>query len=81
MYSARLLRIKEMVEVIAINTKESRFNPENRLLDSRDLLTICSSLVIVVLVMTKDNNRDSIEIIELRLAHFSIKEYLISNRI
>jgi len=80
-YSARPLRIEEMVEVIAIDTQQSQFNPENRLPDPRDLLTICSSLVTTVSVAADGNDGTSNEMIELRLAHFSVKEYLISDRI
>ena len=68
-YSAQPLRIEEMVEVIAIDVDgDPRFDPENRLLDPQDLLTICPSLV----TMTAS---------ELRLAHFSVKEYLVSDRV
>lgn len=42
MYSARPLSIEEMVEVIAIDTELLQFDPENRLPDPMDLLTICS---------------------------------------
>jgi len=70
-----------MVEVIAIDTQQSQFNPENRLPDPRDLLTICSSLVTTVSVAADGNDGTSNEMIELRLAHFSVKEYLISDRI
>ncbi|PVH67796.1 ankyrin, partial [Cadophora sp. DSE1049] len=80
-YSARPLRMEEMVEVIAIDTEQSQFNPENRLADPRDLLTICSSLVTTISVTAEGNNGASIETTELRLAHFSVKEYLISDRI
>ncbi|KAH7304657.1 hypothetical protein BKA65DRAFT_416184, partial [Rhexocercosporidium sp. MPI-PUGE-AT-0058] len=55
------------------------FNSENRLPDPRDLLTICSSLVIIILVTAKGNNGASNKITELELAYFSIKEYLISD--
>jgi hypothetical protein len=80
-YSARPLRIEEIAEVLAINTDESRFDPENRLPEPRDLLTICSSLVTTVVGTVKDNKGASNETTELRLAHFSVKEYLISDRI
>ena len=80
-YSARPLRIEEVAEVLAINTDESRFDPENRLPEPRDLLTICSSLVTTVAGTVKDNKGASNETTELRLAHFSVQEYLISDRI
>jgi hypothetical protein len=54
--------------VIAVDIQgDPRFNPENRLPDPRDILTICSSLVTTAAL-------------ELRLAHFSVKEYLVSDR-
>ncbi|KAG9240039.1 hypothetical protein BJ878DRAFT_469094 [Calycina marina] len=80
-YSARPLRMEEMVEVIAIDTEQSQFNSENRLPDPRDLLTICSSLVTTISVTTEGDYGNSHQITELRLAHFSVKEYLISDRI
>jgi hypothetical protein len=80
-HSARPLRIEEVAEVLAINTEESRFDPENRLPEPRDLLTICSSLVTIVAGTVKDNKGAFNETTELRLAHFSVKEYLISDRI
>ncbi|KAH6666209.1 hypothetical protein B0J14DRAFT_199342 [Halenospora varia] len=80
-YSARPLCIEEAAEVVAIDIKQSQFDPENRLRDPRDLLTICSSLVTTVLVTTESNNGASNETTELKLAHFSVKEYLVSDRI
>ncbi|KAF8854030.1 ankyrin [Acephala macrosclerotiorum] len=80
-YSARPLRIEEVAEVLAIDTSESRFDPENRLPEPRDLLTICSSLVTIVARTPQDGIGPPYETTELRLAHFSVKEYLISDRI
>jgi hypothetical protein len=70
-----------MAKVVAINTKQLQFNPENRLLDPWNLLTICFSLVIIVVVIAKGNSGASYKITEFKLTHFSIKEYLIFNRI
>lgn len=68
-YSARPLRIDEVVDAIAVyNDSDLQFDPESRLPDPQDILTICSSLVTLVGV-------------EIRLAHFSVKEYLVSKRI
>jgi hypothetical protein len=68
-YSTRPLRIEEIAEVIAVDIEgDLRFNPENRLREPQDILTICSSLVTTAGL-------------ELRLAHFSVKEYLVSNRV
>jgi len=75
-YSTRPMAIKEIAEVVAIDTEEDcRLDLENRLREPHDILTICSSLV----TTTKGHERyRGIE--ELKLAHFSVKEYLISDR-
>jgi hypothetical protein len=78
------LRIEEAAKVIAIDTDgDSRFDPEKRLPESRDTLTICSSLVSVVRSRVRAQFWDDkdIKVEELKLAHFSVKEYLISGRI
>ena len=68
-YSAQPLQIEEIVEVTAVDTENGpRFSEERRLSDPSDILTICSSLV-------------TIEAETVRLAHFSVKEYLMSDRI
>ena len=52
------MRLKEMVEVLAVDlTADPHFDPEKRLLDPRDVLTICSSLV--SLTAAEDGNSDS----------------------
>ena len=76
-FSMRPLRLDEMVEVLAINsTSKFRFQPEQRLPDPSDILTICSSLVSVTNTSTQIIGTE-----ELRLAHFSVKEYLVSDRL
>src|SRR5436190_11129120 len=68
-HSARPLQIEEIVEVIAVDTEgHPQFDPDRRLLEPGDILTICSSLVTIAGV-------------EIKLAHFSVKEYLVSERI
>jgi hypothetical protein len=54
-----------------------RFSPENRLREPRDVLTICSGLVSI----SESTPEGTHEEVELRLAHFSVKEYLVSDRI
>ncbi|KAH8657573.1 ankyrin repeat-containing domain protein [Tricladium varicosporioides] len=80
-YSVRPLRIEEVAEVVAIDIDHLRFEAENRLPEPRDVLTICSSLVTSTAVMVNDGYGVSFEAEELRLAHFSVKEYLISDRV
>jgi len=71
-----------VAEVIAVDIDDDpRFDPERRLWELRDILTICSSLVATAASTIESQNGDIYEIEELRLAHFSVKEYLISDRI
>jgi hypothetical protein len=79
--NARPMRIEELVEVIAVDTEgDPRFDPENRLKEPRDVLTICSSLVATTVEAT-DGPHGETAGEQVRLAHFSVKEYLLSNRI
>jgi ankyrin repeat protein len=81
-YSARPLRIREVAEVVAINIrKDNRFNPNDRLREPRGILTICSSLVTIAVSTIQSDFGNTTEVEELRLAHFSVKEYLVSDRI
>lgn len=73
-FSARLLTLEEMAEILSIDDGDEipRFDSDQRLRDPRDILDICSTLVTVF----SDDKSDS----WLRLAHLSVKEYLISER-
>ena len=74
-YSARPLQIEEVAEVVAIDFEGTpRYNAEKRLLEPRDILRICSSLV----TTDSDSNSNGTQV---RLAHSSVKEYLVSERI
>jgi ankyrin repeat protein len=80
-FSARPLFLEEMIEVIAIDVHDDpRFDPERRLPDSRDIMTICSSLITLD-AETIAPNHPSISLTPVKLAHFSVKEYLVSDRI
>lgn len=80
------LDLREVAEIVAINPSQGPIiDFDNRLCDPQDVLTICSSLVSVI-PSTRDIFRHSNEekqfpFKELRLAHYSVKEYLISNRV
>jgi hypothetical protein len=79
--SARPLQIEELVDVIAVDTEgDPRFDAYNRLKEPRDILTICSSLV-TISAETTEGSHSKITEMEVRLAHFSVKEYLVSERI
>lgn len=70
--AARPLTLSEVAEAIAISPGCVAINEDNRLFDAQELLFICSGLVMLV----GDNETG-----RLRLAHFSVKEYLVSPRI
>lgn len=79
--SARPLRLEELAEIIAIDVDSSpRFDVERRFLNNRDALKICSSLVATVDVVN-DRFSGGETHTEIKLAHFSVKEYLLSDRI
>ncbi|KAI9764160.1 MAG: hypothetical protein M1840_008642 [Geoglossum simile] len=74
-YSARPLQIREVAEVIAVDIEDNpRFDAERRFPEPRDILKICSSLVTII-EEANDGNE------QVKLAHFSVKEYLVSERI
>ncbi|KAF2737831.1 hypothetical protein EJ04DRAFT_460527, partial [Polyplosphaeria fusca] len=78
-FSAQPLSIEAIAEVIAINVeREPAFEPDEVLEDPSEVLNICSSLVTIT--TEKDNRlRKPKEVVA--LAHYSVKEYLISDRI
>ena len=82
LFSARPLRIEEVVDVVAVKSNpEFQFDPENRLPEPRDIIEICSSLVTTVSAVQYIAGVGEVEVEELTLAHFSVKEYLISDRV
>jgi len=79
-FSERPLRIEEVVEVIAVGPKgDPRFDPRNRMPESKEISRYCSSLVAVVRRRTSGYHQTVVT--ELQLSHFSVKEYLTSNRL
>ena len=96
-FSSRPLELKELAEIFAIDVDETpRFDPERRLPEPREVLTICSSLIRltnsysdsdeeIVRELPQDpfaettTSKDSKTYV--RLAHFSVQEYLVSDRI
>ncbi|KAH8678369.1 ankyrin repeat protein [Xylariales sp. PMI_506] len=87
-FSERPLRIDEAVDVIAVDiTSRPRFDPENRIPVPAEISRYCSSLVVIVTRKRSFDDDDywSVEkekpITEIQLAHFSVKEYLTSDRL
>ena len=83
----RPLHLEEISEVVAIDIDDNpRFDPQRRLPDPRDVIEICSSLITMTCRSSDDAelDPDCAGISEVRrsfvtLAHFSVKEYLISD--
>lgn len=77
-FSKRPLRIEELAEAVLIDPKATpSFDRIERWYDSHDMLKVLSSLV-TVSIRKEWHFEDELEIKEIRLAHFSVKEYLIS---
>src|SRR5271156_2689596 len=80
-YSERPIKIKEAVDAIAVVVNgDQYFNPKDRMPDPQEISYYCSNLVVVVPTKTNSYDQDD-EYMELQLAHFSVKEYLTSNRL
>ena len=79
-YSLRPLCIEELAEVVAIDIHGGPgrwFNRDALFAEPQDILGICSSLVTIEENVGWRENRHSI----VKLAHSSVKEYLVSERI
>lgn len=80
-FSYRPLLVDEIAEIIAVdNDAGPPFLPENRPLDSSAVVGIPSSLVATSRILVEtDGNVEEKQV--LRLAHYSVKEFLTSKRI
>src|SRR2546421_1290710 len=65
-YSVRPLTLDEVAEALAVRIGTFTIDPDDRLMDPRDILTVCSSLV----TTTYDEKFNE----TIRLAHYSVKE-------
>ncbi|EXJ76933.1 hypothetical protein A1O3_10090 [Capronia epimyces CBS 606.96] len=91
-FSMRPLLLEEIVEIIAIQDQgEGGFDPQDRLPDPRDVMVVCSSFISLSSPAVKDNRGSESDTdkdvtdeddtkIQVRLAHFSVKEFLLSDR-
>ena len=77
------LDVKEVADIVAIDTAEPYYDPENGYSSARELLSVCSGLVSTRTSWRRceTNRAKGFNIEELRLAHFSVKEYLVSDRV
>ena len=77
-------RLDEVAEALSIEWRDPAhpyFDSASRLFDVEDVLEMCSCLVTTTKVALK-NEENSLrqEVREIRLAHFSVKEFLVSER-
>ena len=80
-FPERPLLMEEAVEAIAVSLDSNpRFDPRNRMPEPREISRYCSSLVVVVRRTRSKLDREK-KIEELQLAHFSVKEFLQSDRL
>lgn len=91
--SLRPLSLEEVAELYAVDVSEEKiFNFDKRLADPDDVLEICSSLVTCIdanknhaEAHDEDDNNDAMPPSttkqKVQLAHFSVREYLVSDRI
>jgi hypothetical protein len=86
-YAELPISLLEAAEAVAIDLEAGSFDPRNRLPDPCSILKICSSLVTVSPFEPRIQSwRDkkialNDECKELRFAHYSVKEYLVSRRL
>jgi hypothetical protein len=86
-FSTRPISLGEAAEAVAINLDDGVFDPRDRLCSPSSILDICSSLVTVSRFVPeqrhwgilKDAGVDSNK--ELQFSHYSVKEYLLSDRL
>ncbi|KAF2876225.1 heterokaryon incompatibility protein-domain-containing protein [Massariosphaeria phaeospora] len=79
-FSARPLSVEEIAEVVAIDVaRDLAFDRDEVLEDPLEALNICSSLVTITTNKADGKLRPSQQIIA--LAHYSVQEYLVSDRI
>jgi ankyrin repeat protein len=82
-YSEKSLTMQDVVEILATSV-ENGFDPKEQIPDPRDILEICSCLITISKIGNlKPGNEYTADYSteEVKLAHFSVKEYLVSDRI
>ena len=86
-FSHRPITLAEVAEAVAIDLEQKSFDIRNRLPDPCSVLKICSSLVTLSPFEPKAISWETAKFAmndeskELRFAHYSVKEYLLSRRV
>jgi hypothetical protein len=80
-FCGRPLSVEEISEVVAINPEhDPAFDRQEILQDPLDVLDICSSLVVITTSEPHSSSSLTSDSKVVALAHYSVKEYLISER-
>jgi hypothetical protein len=80
-FSTRPLYIEEIAEIATVDIASSpKFDPDRRLFDPRDIINLCPSIFVAVANSSDGDSADP-PAQQLCLAHFSVKEYLLSDQI
>jgi hypothetical protein len=74
------MRLEEVAEIVAFDAPDAGFDVNRRLLNPLEVLTMCSSLLVAneTYYNDYDSGHGRVTITELRLAHFTVKDYLLS---
>ena len=83
-FSSRPLTVPELIDGVAVDLNEpARLDLERRLQDENDLHRICLGLIDISPEIDRDENDETEQRSSsiVRIAHFSVQEYLESNRI
>jgi hypothetical protein len=67
-----------LLDALAVDVERCTFSRENRVLDPEALLEVCTCLITI---MPRDDAQGDKDYFEVQLAHYTVKEYLISDRI
>ncbi|KAL4961575.1 uncharacterized protein BDV14DRAFT_203609 [Aspergillus stella-maris] len=82
-YSTRPLAVEELAEIATVDLlSQTTFDPDRRLLDPRDILDLLPSIFVsttyLKLDLTTLRDKENTGNQQVRLAHFSVKQYLTS---
>ncbi|KAJ5716477.1 hypothetical protein N7493_008388 [Penicillium malachiteum] len=81
-YSGRPVTIEESVDIVAVDSSgETAFDFELRMPEPLEIARVCSSLITLVVKRNEDDEENKETLTEIRLAHFSVQQYLKSDRI
>ncbi|KAJ9149081.1 Zinc finger, ZZ-type [Pleurostoma richardsiae] len=80
LFSARPLTLEELAEAAVARPDTIPVDPDDRLIESTEILRICRSLITVSKDDTDYYGMDCEEFSLVHFAHFSVKEYLVSER-